>query len=315
MVMQRNRSFVAFALALVTALLVPTQALADTKKLEDGATVRLKLLDAISSGMNHEGDSVALRVVDDVMSDDESTVLIKAGTPAWGTVTGLEERGRLGAKGKLSLAIEATKAVDGKKVRLRANMSRDGKDQFGTVMALSVIICPLFLFMRGKDATVPAGTQITTYVDHEMNIAVASPINSVAGAVGGQVTTQGVLQGAGQSAAQGVPQAVTTTVAPASMSVSGTVNAPGVVAAPATLIVPATTVVDTSSAPKVVYVIPAAVGATTVSAPAVVPPGVEAKVDAAEALDKVYAAGLLSKSQYESKKRELSKRGKHGPLR
>ncbi len=163
----------ASCVAISVFLMVPMMALAKEIKLEEGTPVRLKLLDTISSKSNHEGDSISFRVVDDITTADGKTVLIKSGAVAWGSVTEVQERGMVGSKGELSLSIEATKASDGKRVPLRASLHREGKGKLGTVVALSLIITPLFLFMRGKNAKVPAGTIINAYVDRDIMVAVA----------------------------------------------------------------------------------------------------------------------------------------------
>lgn len=190
--MQKRNKALASLLAFSISFALPFQVFADSLKLEEGEQVRLKLLDTLSSGTNHAGDSVAFQVIDDITAPD-GTVLIKAGTGAWGSVTNAEERGRMGEKGELSLAISGTKAVDGKKVALRASLNRDGKGKLGSVIALSLIVTPLFLLMRGKDAKIPAGSQLTAYIDREQFVEVqslskASPnSNDVSATVNGQI--------------------------------------------------------------------------------------------------------------------------------
>ncbi len=247
-----RRSYKSIALVAVFCfgLLAPLQALAVPTKLEEGTKVRIKLLDSVSSGTNHEGDSVSFRVIDDVMAADEKTILIKADTPAWGSVSGLQERGHIGEKGQVSLAIDGTKSVDGKRVPLRAAINRSGKGQLGTVIALSFVITPLFLFMRGKDATIPAGTQINAYVDRDLLV-------------------------------DAVPATITTQV----------VEQPS----------PTNTAVVSTSAP-------AEVAATQTSAASSISKTRQEGSDAAEALDKLYTSGLLTKKEYEVKKKALAKK-------
>jgi hypothetical protein len=165
-------------LASSLATMFPLSVLADQVKLEEGVPVRLKLLDTVSSGTNHEGDNVSFMVIDDIMAADGTTVLIKSGTPAWGSVSAVKERGRMGEKGELSLAVSGTKTIDGKKVPLRASVNRNGEGKLGSVIALSLIVTPLFLLMRGKDAKVPAGSQVNAYIDREVLVEVPSTSNT-----------------------------------------------------------------------------------------------------------------------------------------
>ena len=157
------------------AAILPLQAMAQDLLLTEGTPIRLKLVDSLSSGKNRTGDSINFTVSDDVMADDGTTVLIKAGAPAWGTVSDCQKRAMMGQKGELSISIDGTKSVDGKKVPLRANVSRDGNSKLGATVALSLIVTPLFLLMKGKDAKIPAGTQISGYIDRDTTIAVAAP--------------------------------------------------------------------------------------------------------------------------------------------
>jgi hypothetical protein len=203
-------------------------------------------------------------VVDDVLGADEKTILIKAGTPAWGSISNLEERGHMGEKGQLSLSIEGTKSVDGKKIPLRAAVNRDGKAKLGTVIALSFIVTPLFLFMRGKDATIAAGTQVNTYVDRDMHVDVTA------------VTSKSVAQSE-----------------PAALNVTAAVVSPAV-AAP-----------DASSSPSV------SAGSTETSMTTVPSPqtkATETVQDETAALDKLYQSGLLTKKEYATKLKALTKK-------
>jgi hypothetical protein len=166
--MSLQNKMVALALSATLGLSIPVAALADAVKLQEGTTVRLTLLDTVSSGRNKEGDTVSLKVADDILADDEKTVLIKAGTPAWGTVSLLQEHGLVGQKGEIAFTVQGTKSIDGKKVPLRANLDRQGTSKLGTTVALSLIVSPLFLLMKGKDAKIPAGASVTAYVDKDV---------------------------------------------------------------------------------------------------------------------------------------------------
>ncbi|MBX3076072.1 hypothetical protein KF728_21345 [Candidatus Obscuribacterales bacterium] len=262
--MRRNNRFAAVCAISSIISSFPLSASAETLKLEEGTAVRLKLLDSISSGSNHQGDSVSFRVVDDVLGADEKTILIKAGTPAWGSISNLEERGHMGEKGQLSLSIEGTKSVDGKKIPLRAAVNRDGKAKLGTVIALSFIVTPLFLFMRGKDATIAAGTQVNTYVDRDMHVDVTA------------VTSKSVAQSE-----------------PAALNVTAAVVSPAV-AAP-----------EASSSPNVSA---DSAETSTTTEPSPQAKATETVQDETAALDKLYQSGLLTKKEYATKLKALTKK-------
>jgi len=198
-----QNKWMALALSAMLGLSFPITALAESLKLQEGTSVRLTLLDGLSSGRNKEGDTVSLRVSDDILADDNKTVLIKAGTPAWGTVSLLQPHGMVGQKGEIAFTVQGTKAVDGKKVQLRANLDRQGTAKLGTVVALGLVISPLFLLMKGRDAQIPTGASVMAYVDRD--ILVEAKTDDAASISAATTVSATVIVPAGQPGAQSVP--------------------------------------------------------------------------------------------------------------
>lgn len=56
-----------------------------------------------------------------------------------------------------------TTAVDGTYIPLSGSVSAKPDDKMTVSIVLSVLICPLFLLMKGDEAQVPAGTTKTAY--------------------------------------------------------------------------------------------------------------------------------------------------------
>jgi hypothetical protein len=138
-------------------------------KISDATSVRLSLAESLSSATNHEDDPVRFEVVEDVKVGDR--VVIAKGATAVGHVVDVEPRKRLGRAGKLNFALDHVKAPDGSNVRLRASSTKKGDDKTGTVIVGSVLLSPLFLIMRGKDVSIPRGTEIMAYVDGDREVA------------------------------------------------------------------------------------------------------------------------------------------------
>ncbi len=146
-------------------------------KLQDATAVRLSLTESLSSATNSVDDPVRFEVTEDVKAGD--IVLIPKGTTAVGHVVEVEPKRRLGRAGKLNFSIDFVKAPDGSNVRLRASSARKGEDKTGTVIVGTVLLSPLFLIMRGKDVSIPKGTNVVAYVDGDREIGQsASPANS-----------------------------------------------------------------------------------------------------------------------------------------
>ena len=136
--------------------------------LDDGTPLRLRTTRSISSSEAHVDDRVDFEVVDDVKVGD--VVIIRHGTPAIGTVTEAQPKGRMGRGGKLNVNIDFTKTVTGEKVSLRGVKDVKGGGHQGAMtgaMVGTAIVfwpaAPLFLFMKGKDITVPKGHEFAVY--------------------------------------------------------------------------------------------------------------------------------------------------------
>ncbi|MFN7928454.1 MAG: PEGA domain-containing protein [Blastocatellia bacterium] len=170
-------------LAIVTTLLLlPRFALAQTPlqaKLPEGTEVRLKLMQALSSGTVQAGQTISFQVLDEIKVDD--VVVIAEGAPAWGTITEAEGKKTMGRGGKLAVQIDYVKAVDGSKVPLRSNSVAQGKGRgaaVGVATTASVLFfwpaAPFFLLMKGKNVEIPRGQHVAAFVDGDRMINAAT---------------------------------------------------------------------------------------------------------------------------------------------
>ncbi|SRR5579872_857790 len=180
----------------------PTQTDFISKKgfvLEDQTPVRLRLNRTLSSADAHTGDTVDFETLDDVTVN--GTLVIAKGGLAFATVTEAQPKRRMARGGKLDVNIDYVKLVNGDKAALRAVKDANGGGHTGAMVggmvATGILFfpaAPFFLFMHGKDITIPKGTEITAYVngDVKMDIAKfqpAAPSNDVA--TGGDAKTAG----------------------------------------------------------------------------------------------------------------------------
>jgi hypothetical protein len=143
--------------------------------LEDGIPVKLRTARTISSADAHTGDTLDFEVLEDVSVKD--TLVIPKGGIAWGTVTDAQPKRRMGRGGKLDINIDSVRLVDGEKVPLRAVKDVKGGGHTGAMtgaMVGTAIVffpaAPLFLFMHGKDITIPKGTEITAYINGDTRL-------------------------------------------------------------------------------------------------------------------------------------------------
>jgi len=143
--------------------------------LEDETPVRLRLNRTISSADAHVGDNVDFEVLDDITVN--STLVIPKGGMAFATVTEAQAKRRMARGGKLDINIDYVKLVSGEKATLRAVKDVKGGGHTGAMVggmvATSLVFfpaAPFFLFMHGKDISIPKGTEITAYVNGDMKL-------------------------------------------------------------------------------------------------------------------------------------------------
>lgn len=154
---------------------VPSSAPATSAKspltfgLVEDTPVRIKLGRTMSSKDAKVDERVEFEVFDDVKVGD--VVVIERGAMAIATVTEAHPKRRMGRAGKLKMNIDYVRLASGEKVPLRAVKGGSGGDHIaamtGAMVATGIVFfpaAPLFLFMHGKDITIPKGTEITAYV-------------------------------------------------------------------------------------------------------------------------------------------------------
>ncbi|MGH9763784.1 MAG: hypothetical protein ACREDR_30030 [Blastocatellia bacterium] len=131
--------------------------------LEDGTPIKLRISRNLSSADAQVGETVDFEVLEDTKVGD--VIVVPRGGIAWGTVTEAQPKRRLGRAGKLNVNIDSVRLTDGEKAALRAVKEVKGGGHTGAMtgamVATSIVFfpaAPLFLFMHGKDITIPKGT-------------------------------------------------------------------------------------------------------------------------------------------------------------
>jgi PEGA domain len=144
----------------------------------DGTPVKLRLAQTMSSADARVGQEVPFEVVEEVKVDD--VVVLPKGATAIGTVTDCNAKKSMGRAGKLDMSISYARLADNEKAALRAVQDAKGGGHVGAMtgaMVATAIVffpaAPLFLFMHGKDITIPQGTEITAFVEGDMHLDMA----------------------------------------------------------------------------------------------------------------------------------------------
>jgi hypothetical protein len=146
--------------------------------LEEATPVKLRFNRTVSSADAHAGDTVDFEVLQDISVN--GTPVISKGSFAFGTVTEAQPKRRMARGGKLEINIDYVKLVSSEKAALRAVKGGKGGGHTGYMTAgivgagiLFFPAAPFFLFMHGKDITLPKGTEFTAYVNGDMKLDIA----------------------------------------------------------------------------------------------------------------------------------------------
>jgi hypothetical protein len=121
---------------------------------------------------------VDFETLDDITVN--GTLVISKGGLAFATVTEAQAKRRMARGGKLDINIDYVKLASGEKAALRAVKDVKGGGHTGGMVAgmvaTSIVFfpaAPFFLFMHGKDISIPKGTEITAYVNGDKRLDLA----------------------------------------------------------------------------------------------------------------------------------------------
>ena len=145
--------------------------------LADGTPVRLRFVRTVDSSLVIAGENEPLEVVEPVLVGN--LVVIPMHSQAQATVMLAQAKRTEGRGGNLQMKIESIRLADGEPVPVRAVKDEKGAGHHALILtgaATGFAYTPasplvLLLYMKGKNAITPAGTEITAYVigDHPLD--------------------------------------------------------------------------------------------------------------------------------------------------
>ncbi len=136
--------------------------------LQEGEIIQVMLNEILDSRLSKVGDQVNFEVAENVMVD--SVIVIEKGALVIGTIVHIKEANFAGVEGQLEFSIDYVVAIDGQNIRLRSFQELDGESRTEEVIVAAVLLHPLFLVFKGKEATVEKGTLFSAYVDMDYKI-------------------------------------------------------------------------------------------------------------------------------------------------
>lgn len=137
--------------------------------LNAGTNVSLETVSMIQSDKVTVGQTIDFRVKYDVKVGDKT--VIPAGSIAKGQVMRAQRAKGIGKQGFVEIQIKSVSAVDGQEVFLSGgNVYQEGEDNQVIAILLGIFICILFLTIKGENATVPPGYEMSSSVASTMHI-------------------------------------------------------------------------------------------------------------------------------------------------
>ncbi len=115
------------------------------------------------------GEILRAHVWRDVLVDNR--VYIKAGTPMVVRVSEVQHARVAGRKGDLELEAVSTNAVDGTEVLLDGGYDKSGKSRMAAAIVLFALVSWPLIFIKGKQATLQAGTVFDARVQSDVEVA------------------------------------------------------------------------------------------------------------------------------------------------
>lgn len=137
--------------------------------LRAGTPVPLVTLAEISSKTHKQGDRFEMAVSEDVLVDGQ--VAIARDARAVGEIAEHRAKGAFGRAGKLEIRLLHVEAA-GRRIRLDGALADQGKDSALPAIATGVIVAGVLgAAIKGKHASIPAGTRVTGYVHRDLPLA------------------------------------------------------------------------------------------------------------------------------------------------
>ncbi|WNM19245.1 hypothetical protein [Flavobacterium capsici] len=134
----------------------------------EGTIIKVALDKEINGKYLNAGDKIDFTTTEDLIIGNY--VVLKKGLKAIGTVTEAAKSKGLGKKGKLSFKIEFLYLENGKVIKLRNEVTKNLNGSGGVVAATSVVLTPLALFIKGKNAKYEKGAVFEAFIDETTTI-------------------------------------------------------------------------------------------------------------------------------------------------
>lgn len=141
--------------------------------LRAGTPVQLRLMEEITT--KKKAAKVGQRFMLEVAAPVEmnGVVVIPAGTPAWGEITEVRNKGMWGKSGKLNARLLYLR-VNGRQIRLTGAFDDKGVTGTAGVVGAVALVPVVGFFVTGTSAVFPKGGEVGAFIDEDVQLAIAA---------------------------------------------------------------------------------------------------------------------------------------------
>lgn len=141
--------------------------------LRAGTPVALSMMEQITT--KKKAAKIGQRFMLEVSAPVEvnGVTVIPAGTPAWGELVGVRNKGMWGKSGKLDAKLLYLR-VNGRQIRLTGSFDDKGVTGTAGVVGAIALVPIAGFFMTGTSAELPKGGVVSGFIDEDVELAIAN---------------------------------------------------------------------------------------------------------------------------------------------
>lgn len=138
--------------------------------LRAGTPVQLRMMEEVTTKKKAAkvGQRFQMEVAAPVIVN--SVTVIPSGTPAWGEITNVRNKGMWGKSGKLEARVLYLR-VNGRQIRLTGNFDDKGVTGTAAVVGAIALIPVAGFFTTGTSAVLPKGGEVGAFIDEDVELA------------------------------------------------------------------------------------------------------------------------------------------------
>lgn len=139
--------------------------------LRAGTPVALRLMEEITTKKKaaRVGQRFMMETAEPVVVN--SVTVIPAGTPAWGEITGVRNKGMWGKSGKLDARVLYLR-INGRQIRLTGTFDDKGVTGTAGVVGAIALVPIAGFFMTGTSAVLPKGGTVGGFIDEDVVLSI-----------------------------------------------------------------------------------------------------------------------------------------------